>query len=669
MARVFPRLLFATTCCIFILVSTPGARAADALSVTSPDGNLVVSFALKSNPQPYLPGMRAYYRISYRGVAVLTDSPLGLDFDGASPLDHDFEIIDTDQHSHADAWTNPFGAQRNIPDHYNQLRVSLHEKQSPGRRVDLIFRAYNEGAAFRYFLPQQPGLEKFTLLAEYTGFYFACEASAFALNLGRFNTSNEGEFGPTKLNLIKPSSIINLPLLVEIPGGPWVGLLEADLTDYAGMYIGGVPGIENALVSRLSPFRDRMDQAVVGSTPKTSPWRVLLINDRPGGLIESNYLILNLSAPSVLADTSWITPGKAAWDWWSGSFARDVTFKPGMNTATMEHYVDFAAGHHLEYMLVDAGWYPEKDYTNPGDILSYVPEVNVPEIIAHAKQKGVKVLLWVYWGAMDKQMDEALDLYAKWGAAGIKVDFMDHDDQTMVNFYERLVRKAAEHHLVVDLHGAYKPTGLRRTYPNLLTREGVMGMEYSKWSDRVTPEHDVTLPFTRMLAGPMDYTPGCFNNATREQFKPRNLEPMCQGTRAHQLAMYAVFESPLVMLSDYPEDYDHNPGMEFLDKVPTVWDETKVLNGEPARYVTIARRHGDTWYLGAMTNWDARDLDVPLSFLGAGEYEAQIFADGADADKVATSLTISRRKVKAREKLTLHLAPGGGAAVIFSPAR
>jgi alpha-glucosidase len=669
MARVFPRLLFATTCCIFILVSTPGARAADALSVTSPDGNLVVSFALKSNPQPYLPGMRAYYRITYRGVAVLTDSPLGLDFDGASPLDHDFEIIDTDQHSHADAWTNPFGAQRNIPDHYNQLRISLHEKQSPGRRVDLIFRAYNEGAAFRYFLPQQPALEKFTLLAEYTGFYFAREASAFALNLGRFNTSNEGEFGPTKLNLIKPSSIINLPLLVEIPGGPWVGLLEADLTDYAGMYVGGVPGIENALVSRLSPSRDRMDQVVVGSTPKTSPWRVLLINDRPGGLIESNYLILNLSAPSVLADTSWIAPGKAAWDWWSGSFARNVTFKPGMNTATMEHYVDFAAGHHLEYMLVDAGWYPEKDYTNPGDILSYVPEVNVPEIIAHAKQKGVKVLLWVYWGAMDKQMDEALDLYAKWGAAGIKVDFMDHDDQPMVNFYERLVRKAAEHHLVVDLHGAYKPTGLRRTYPNLLTREGVMGMEYSKWSDRVTPEHDVTLPFTRMLAGPMDYTPGCFNNATREQFKPQNLEPMCQGTRAHQLAMYAVFESPLVMLSDYPEDYDHNPGMEFLDKVPTVWDETKVLNGEPARYVTIARRHGDTWYLGAMTNWDARDLDVPLSFLGAGEYEAQIFADGADADKVATSLTISRRKVKTGEKLTLHLAPGGGTAVIFSPAR
>jgi alpha-glucosidase len=669
MARIFSRLLFAASCCILLLVFTPSARAV-VLSVASPDGNLVISFAVKSNPQPYLPGLRAYYRITYRSVEVLTDSPLGLDFDGAPPLDHEFEIIGTDLQSHDDdTWTNPFGAQRDVHDYYNQLRVSLQEKPSPGRRVDLIFRAYNEGAAFRYFLPQQPALEKFALLAENTGFYFAREAPAFALNMARFNTSNEGEYSPTKLNLIKPSSIINLPLLVQIPGGPWVGLLEADLTDYAGMYVGGVPGFENALVSKLSPSRDRMDQAVVGSTPKTTPWRVLLINDRPGGLIESNYLILDLSAPSALADTSWIEPGKSAWDWWSGSFARNVSFQPGMNTATMEYYVDFAAEHHLEYMLVDAGWYPAKDYTHPGDILSYVPQVNVPEIIAHAKQKGVKVLLWVYWEAIDKQMDAALDLYAKWGAAGIKVDFMEHDDQQMVNFYERLVRKAAERHLVVDLHGAYKPTGLRRTYPNLLTREGVMGLEYDKWSDRVTPEHDVTIPFTRMLAGPMDYTPGCFNNATREQFKPRNLEPMCQGTRAHQLAMYVVFESPLVMLADYPEDYDHNPGMGFLDKVPTVWDETKVLNGEPAQYVTIARRHGDTWYLGAMTNWDARDLDVPLSFLGPGEYQAQIFADGADADKVATSLAISRKKMGMLDKLTIHLAPGGGAAVIFAPAR
>ena len=276
------------------------------------------------------------------------------------------------------------------------------------------------------------------------------------------------------------------------------------------------------------------------------------------------------------------------------------------------------------------------------------------------------MLLWVYWEALDKQLDEALDLYAKWGAAGIKVDLMNRDDQEMVNFYERVVRKAAKDHLVVDFHGAYKPTGMRRTYPNLLSREGVMGLEYNKWSDRGTAEHNVTIPFTRMLAGPMDYTPGCFNNATREQFKPRFIDPMCQTTRAQQLAMYVVYECPLAMLADYPEIYDHNPEMEFLDKVPTVWDETKALNGEPSQYVTIARRQGDNWFLGAMTNGDPRDLEIPLSFLGVGEFEAQIFADGGDADKVATSLAISKKRVKAGDKLAIHLAPGGGAAVIFT---
>jgi alpha-glucosidase len=640
--------------------------AAEPLTVTSPDGNLAISFELKTNPQPYLPGERPYYRVAYRGAPILVDSPLGLDFLGARALDREFEIVGTDRQSHDSTWENAFGTKRQVRDHYNELTVSLRERQAPGRRVDLVFRAYDEGVAFRYFLPKQEALEKFTLASENTGFYFARAAFAYALNLGRFNTNNEGEYRRISLNEIKPASIINLPLLVEVPGGPWVALLEADLTDYAGMYAGGDPVVANALISKLSPLPSRMDQVVVGTTPKATPWRVLLVSPRPGGLIESNYLILNLSVPCALADASWIKPGKAAWDWWSGSFAHDVNFKPGMNTATMKHYVDFAAAHRLEYMLVDAGWYPEKDYTHPVSILKYLPEVNVPEIIAHAKQKGVKVILWVFWGALDKQMDEALALYAKWGASGIKVDFMDRDDQEMVNFYERCVRKAAEHHMIVDFHGAYKPTGLRRTYPNLLTREGVMGLEYSKWSDRVTPEYDVTIPFTRMLAGPMDFTPGAFRNAARGQFKAQDIEPMSQGTRAHQLAMYVVFESPLVMVSDYPEAYQNQPGLEFIEKVPTVWDDTKVLNGEPAKYVTIARRIGNNWYLGSMTNWDARDFEIPLDFLGRGDYEAQVFADGPDADKVATSLSFTKKRVTASDKLNVHLAPGGGVAVIIS---
>jgi len=649
------------------MIAPSSTFGSEPLSVSSPDGDLEIEFELKANPQPYLPRERAYYRISYKGFQVLKDSPLGMDFLGARPLDRDFEITGSDRQSHNDTWEDAFDVKRIVPDRYNQLTVSLRERQAPNRRFDLIFRVFNEGVAFRYFLPQQAALGKFVLAAENTGFYFARDSYAFALNQGRFNTSNEGEYRHIALSEIKPSSIINLPLLVEIPGGPWVGLLEADLTDYSGMYVGGAAGVENALLSKLSPTRDRMDQVVIGSTPKSTPWRVLLINSRPGALIESNYIILDLSAPCALRDTSWIQPGKAAWDWWSGSFAKDVDFKPGMNTPTMKHYIDFAAEHHLEYMLVDAGWYPADDFTHALDILHYVPEVDIPDIIAYGKQKGVKVLLWLYWGALDKQMGEAMSLYEKWGAAGIKVDFMDHDDQEMVNFYERCVRTAAQHHLVVDLHGAYKPTGLRRTYPNLLTREGVMGMEYNKWSERVTPEHDVTIPFTRMLAGPMDFTPGAFNNAARGHFVARNLQPMSQGTRAQQLAMYVVYQSPLVMLADYPEAYDHNPGMEFLDKVPSVWDDTKVLNGQPAEFVTIARRHGNTWYLGSMTNWDARDLDLPLDFLAQGEYEAQIFSDGPVAATEGTSLTISTKRVKADDKLDVHLAPGGGLAVIFPP--
>ncbi len=660
--------------CALMFIAVAGsagisASPAEPEMVTSPDGNVRVTFELKSILQSYLRGERPYYRVSYKGLPVLADSPLGLDFIGAATYDVDFEIAGTDRQSHDSTWENPFGAKRRIRDLYNQLTVSLRKRHFPNQRMDLIFRAYNEGVAFRYVLPKQEALEKFTLSSENTGFSFPLGAFAHALNLGSYTSDYEDDYHRVSLDQIKPTSIVALPLLVEIPDGPWVALLEADLTDYAGMYVGGVMGTPNALMSKLAPLPTRSDEAVVGTTPKAMPWRIIMIASRPGDLIENSYLVLNLSAPSALADTSWIQPGKAAWDWWSGSFARNVDFKPGMNTATMLHYVDFAARHKFEYMLVDAGWYPEQDYTHPIDILHHTAETDVPRIIEYAKAKGVKVLLWVYWGALDQHLDEALALYKQWGAAGIKVDFMNRDDQEMVNFYERVVRKAAELKMTVDFHGAYKPTGLRRTYPNLLTREGVMGLEYSKWSDRITPQHDVTLPFTRMLAGPLDYTPGGFRNATREQFKARNLEPMTQGTRAHELAKYVVFESPLVMVSDYPEAYEGQPGFEFIEKVPTVWDDTKVLNGEPGQYVTIARQKGDGWFVGSMTNWDSRDLEIPLSFLGAGEYEAQIFADGADADKVATSLSITKKRVKSSDKLNIHLAPGGGAAVIFTPVK
>ncbi|MGA2534002.1 MAG: glycoside hydrolase family 97 N-terminal domain-containing protein, partial [Candidatus Aminicenantales bacterium] len=301
-------------------------------AVSSPDDNLTITLALEAKTQPYLPGERAYYRVTYKGAAVLNDSPLGLDFLGAAPLDQDFEVVAVDRKSNDSTWENAFGAKRTVPDHYNEMTVSLREKKAPGRRVDLVFRAYDEGVAFRYVLPRQEALGEFTLAAENTGFYFAGDASAFALNMGRFNTHNEGEYPRTALRDIKPASIVNLPLLVEMPGGgPWVALLEADVTDYAGMYVGGVPGIPNALTAKLStPPARKAEQVVVGTTPKATPWRIVMVAPTPGRLIETNYLVLNLSAPCAIADTSWIKPGKAAWDWWSGSYATGVKFKPGM---------------------------------------------------------------------------------------------------------------------------------------------------------------------------------------------------------------------------------------------------------------------------------------------------------------------------------------------------
>jgi alpha-glucosidase len=646
------------------------AICAETQTLKSPDGRLVVEVALKSNPQPYAAGERVYYRVSFNGVMVLTDSPLGLDFLGAEPLDQDFDVTAMTRKENNSTWEYAFGPKRLIPDHYNEMTVSLRERHVPGRRLDIILRAYNEGLAFRYSLPRQDVLDKFTLASENTGFYFASDASAFALNMGRFNTHNEGEYLRTALKDIKPAAIINLPLLVEIPGGPWAALLEADLTDYAGMYVGGVPGIPNALIGKLSPAPDRKaEEVVIGSTPKATPWRVLLLNPTPGGLIESNYLLMNLNPPCAISDTSWIKPGRAAWDWWSGSYATGVDFKPGMNTATMKHYIDFASAHRLEYMLVDAGWAPPVPDSRLEDILRYIPEVNIPDIIAYGRAKGVKVLLWVEWRSLDAHLDEAVALYEEWDAAGIKVDYMNRDDQEMVNFYERCVRAAAAHRLVVDFHGAYKGTGLQRTFPNLLTREGIMGMEYSKWTERVTPVHDVTIPFTRMLAGPMDFTPGAFRNAARGQFKAQDIAPMSQGTRAHQLAMYVVYESPLVMLSDYPEAYNGQPGLEFLEKVPTVWDDTRVLAGQPAKFILVARQSGASWFVGGMTNWDSRDLEIPLGFLGPGAYVAQVFADGPDADETAASLVLASKKVKSGDKLTVHLAPGGGVALILTPVK
>jgi alpha-glucosidase len=387
-----------------------------------------------------------------------------------------------------------------------------------------------------------------------------------------------------------------------------------------------------------------------------------MIGRSPGDLTESE-IILNLNEPCAIKDTSWIKPGKMAWDhWWSGDTK--------MDTATLKEYIQFAADMQFPYQLVDWTWYGDKPLENPDlDITTVVKDVNMPELLKFAKDRGVRLWLWLHWTHTDKQYEKAFALYEKWGVAGVKIDFMQRDDQEMVNWYHRIVKKAADHHLLVNFHGAYKPTGFRRTYPNLITREGVLGNEYNKWSKRVTPEHNCTIPFTRMLAGPMDYTPGGFLNRSRENFKTNVKPTQVMGTRCHELAKFVIYYSPLCCVCDHPRNYKNQAGLEFLRVVPTVWDDTKVINGEVGEYITMARRSGEKWFIGAMSNWTGRTLEIGLDFLDEGKYTANIFADSPDSGENAEKLIEEKRTVTANDNLTIKMAPGGGFAAYLTPGR
>jgi alpha-glucosidase len=383
-----------------------------------------------------------------------------------------------------------------------------------------------------------------------------------------------------------------------------------------------------------------------------------MVGSEPGRLIESN-VISSLNPDSAIQDTSWIRPGKASWDWWSGSLGPDG--KTAYTTENMKYYVNFAAESGFEYMLIDAGW------SAPGDITKMNGRVDIPEVVRYAAAKKVKVWIWLGYRETASQMEQAFPLFEKWGVAGLKIDFIERDDQGGIDWYYRVADLAARHHLMVDFHGSTKPSGMERTYPNVLGYEAVAGMEQSKAGSRDNPDHHVTIPFTRMLAGPMDYTPGAFTNVTKAAFESRMPAPMVMGTRAHQLAMYAIYEAPIQMVSDTPAAYKNQPSFDFIKAVPSTWDETRVLNGVPGQYVTIARRHGQEWYLGSMTNWDVRSLDLPLTFLGNGSYTAEIYQDAEDANQAPTHVSIVKQKVSRSTHLKAQLASGGGYAVRLIP--
>jgi alpha-glucosidase len=645
-----------------------GARSQTAtslpLKLTSPDNQLEITFTINADGAPV-------YQISFRSHLVIASSSLALDLKQGGWLGRGLQLVTATRGTHDENYPLIAGKMHRARDHYNELFVSLKERDSPGRSLDLIFRAYDDGAAFRYRLPAQSGMQTVEITAEHSEFRFPTDYSCWAAQFGSFTTNQEQEFDHITSSRITPNAIVGLPLVCRtIDESATFALAEADLQEYAGMYFRGLSS-GYGVASRLSPRRDDPSVAVRRTMKDDSvqtPWRVAMIGDTPGKLIEST-LITNLNPPNAIGDTSWIRPGKAAWDWWSGPLAAGVK-QTGMNDETMKYYIDFADEMGFEYMLVDAGWYSKAPFYGEkmdltADITKPIPEINLPGLIAYARDKGVGIFVWTHWRLINDQMDKAFSFYERLGIKGVKIDFMDRDDQEMVEFYHRVMQKAASHHLMIDMHGAYKPTGLVRTYPNYITQEGVMGAEYNKWSAHITATHNVTLTFTRMLVGPMDYTPGGFRNLAPRDFKIQFNGPFVMTTRAQQLAMYVVYDSPFACVADAPEAYRGQAGADFLKVVPSTWDETRVLAGEIGKYIVIARRHGTDWYLGAMTNEDARDVQVPLDFLGSANYQTTIYADG----KAPAEVSIAQKTIaalKSARKLTLKLAPSGGSAARFA---
>lgn len=648
------------------LLAANASFAQSNFTVTSPSGQLVATFETTAKNQPAAEG-QLVYSVTFKGKPIVDRSALALDFQGQSELGTEVQITGSAPSQADETYHLVTGKASTVRNHYNALRVDLAEKQRPGRRFSIEARAYDDAIAFRYVVPSQAPLGDYRLRRERTEFRVSKDSITFAQMLPHYHTMYEAEYIRLRMsafgggNGLSQKVLIGLPLLMQVPGVGWMAITEADLEGNSSMYLVNPEKswTHGWFESQLAPGDD--PEVVVKSTlPHHSAWRVLLIADQPGKLIESN-VITSLNPECAIKDTSWIHPGLTSWDWWSGSVNQDG--KSSFSTATMKYYVDFAAQSGFPYMLVDAGW------SAPNDITKMNGKVDIPELVRYAAAKNVKIWIWMLAKDVDAQMDEAFPLYQQWGVAGLKIDFVERDDQRAIDWYYRVARTAAEHHLMVDFHGATKPWGISRTWPNVLGYEAVLGLEQSRANGRDNPDHRVTVPFTRMLAGRMDYTPGGFDNVTEGDFEPRVPHPMVMGTRSAQLAMYVVYDAPFQMVSDTPKAYLDQPAFDFIKHAPTTWDETHVLNGEPGEYITTIRRSGDDWFLGSMTNWSPRELDIPLTFLGPGRYTAEIYADAPDASQYPKSVSIRKQQVDRNDHLKLQLAAGGGYAVRFVPQK
>ncbi|GAP72655.1 alpha-glucosidase [Candidatus Symbiothrix dinenymphae] len=621
-------------------------------TVTSPDKSIQVQVEA---------GEQLQYSVTFNGRNIVEKSDLGFSFKGENDLQKGLHIVQATPSSHHEIWKPVVKSKHaQIADTYNELTLVAAEKADKRRRLDIVFRVYDDGVAFRYKLYRSERIGNRQLTKELTTFAIPGNPDAWVVEYGGYATPNEAEFMEKKLDAVSDKTIAGLPFLMKYADDCWVAITEAEIDNFAAFYL-GTNGQKNQLTTKLVPLPGEEEQGVKVrfADDAQTPWRVIMIGNTPGTLIESE-IIQNLNPPCAIADPSWIKPGMSAWDnWWSGNVK--------MEMPVIKEYIDFASEMGWPYMLVDWQWYGQFNRSE-ADICQPAPQVNMPEILAYAKSKNVRIWLWLFSTDVNRNdaYKKAFPLYKTWGVAGIKIDFMDRDDQEMVNWYRDIIRCAADNHLLVDFHGAYKPDGIIRTYPNMLTREGVMGNEYYKFSKKMNPEHNVKLAFTRMLAGQMDYTPGGFNNVTPSDFK--NQSPtLVANTRAAELAKFVVYESPYTVVCEHPKFILGQPGADFLKIVPTVWDNIKFLGGSPSEYVAIAKQSGSNWFIGVLNNSVEKDITLDTKFLSAGKHTIEIWADAKDANKNPKNSIKLIQTIEAGKPLKVKLAKAGGYVAVIKP--
>ena len=634
------------------------------LQVASPDGSIIINVEAAEQLK---------WSVNHKGKPIITPSSIGLIMQSGEVLGNEPKVTSSKMEKVKKEISAINYKKATIPDEYNQLTIRCKGD------FGILFRAYNDGVAYRIFTSRK---EDLTVKNEMVNFNFAEDHKAFIpfvrdlRGTEIYVNSFEALYKEINISKINEDTVGFLPLLVDVGDGKKAVILEADVEDYPGMFVNVNQETGKGLIGEFAPYpleekqggfnmlnlmvTKRADYIAKTRGTRSFPWRAIVISQQDKELL-NNDIVQKLAAQPRIADISWIKPGKVAWDWWNNWNISHVDFKAGINTPTYKYYIDFAAANKIEYIVMDEGWSVSTDMTKVSS------QIDLEEIVKYGKEKGVGVILWATWYALTRQMDEVFEKYSAMGVKGFKIDFFDRDDQKAIASTYEIAEKAAKYKLMVDLHGIYKPTGLQRTYPNVVGFEGVKGMENTKWARDDVPRYDVSIPFIRMIAGPMDYTPGAMKNANRANFRAIHASPMSQGTRCHQLAMYVIFEEPIKMLSDNPTNYmKEQECTDFIVKIPTTFDETIALDGKVGEYAVIARRKANTWYVGAMGNWEARELTLDFSFLPKGAYTAEIFKDGINADREATDYKREVVKIDTGDKIKIQLSTGGGWAAILT---